>query len=350
MSRRQFEDNVMVIGGTFPKTSQWYLDENELIKNVSHQIGQSFPDKNNLLINLTWFGPQFENSAYYDLDKLKCQFDQVFFLASVDAAMITQEQIKQIVDRLQAKESYCLGNFETDYQFLFIATLLPKYFKSYSEDELMLQTPKWVYVAYNRKPRQHRVDLVNKLLSQKLDSVGLISLGINDPVYSNSNPHLIIDQSTDYSIAGNWGMDDRYGIAHDIHTLGNMNIWRNHFLHIVGETEFFPWDPMFITEKNWKPILGMRPFVLNGQTKIYKYLRNNGFRTFNHYWPHIEMEDISELQVHDSLIEVIKFLSTLSNATLLEMYTDMLPDLYHNKQRFFEFAEEQKYKMNNLFK
>jgi len=27
----------------------------------------------------------------------------------------------------------------------------------------------------------------------------------------------------------------------------------------------------------------------------------------------------------------------------------MLPDLKHNKQRFYEFAKEQKYKMEHLF-
>ena len=106
---------------------------------------------------------------------------------------------------------------------------------------------------------------------------------------------------------------------------------------------------MFITEKTWKPIIGLRPFVLNGQTKIYQYLRDHGFHTFNHYWPHIKIEELSEFEVHDSLIEVIKFLSTLSNTTLLEMYSDMLPALKHNRNRFFEFAQEQKYKIENLF-
>jgi hypothetical protein len=349
VSLRQLTYNVTLIGSTFCDNSQWHTDENELIEIVGQQISRRFYDSNNLLINLTWFGPQFADSAWYDLHRYVNQFDQVFLLSSVDAAMITQTQIDEIANLLKVKQSYLLGNFDTAYQFSFIATLLPKYFKTYSQDELVLQTPKWLYVAYNRKPRQHRVDLVNNLLAEGLDSCGLISLGAADPVYSQSNPQLVVDQSVDYGIEGNWGMDDRYGIAHDIHTLGDLNIWRNHFLHIVGETEFLPWDPMFITEKTWKPIIGMRPFVINGQSKIYKYLTDNGFRTFNHYWPHIPVESGTDIDTYANIIEVIKYLSCCDSTQLFKMFQDMLPDLQHNRLRFFEFSIEQKNKIQNLF-
>ena len=124
-----------------------------------------------------------------------------------------------------------------------------------------------------------------------------------------------------------------------------MDIWQHHFLTIVGETEFNPWDNMFITEKTWKPIFGLRPFLINGQTKIYKYLRDNGFKTFTHYFD-VELEDVKEFQVHDRIIDALK---SLSNKNLIDMYSDMLPDLRHNRDRFFEFAKEQKIKIDNLW-
>jgi hypothetical protein len=176
-------------------------------------------------------------------------------------------------------------------------------------------------------------------------------LGKNDKTYNKQDEVLclLLGESIEEYKEGNWGMTDTFGIPHDIHTLGNIETWRTHFLTIVSETEFWPWDNTFVSEKTWKPIIGLRPFVLNGQTKIYKYLRDNGFYTFNHYWPHIEMEELPEFEVHNSLINVIKFLSTLSNTTLLEMYADMLPALEHNRNRFFEFANEQQYKIDHLF-
>ena len=42
-------------------------------------------------------------------------------------------------------------------------------------------------------------------------------------------------------------------------------------------------------------------------------------------------------------------LVTLDKKEIIAMYNDMLPDLKHNRDRFFEFAKEQQHKMNNLF-
>jgi len=340
---------VHVVGTTFSVNSQWYQHEHDVIKTIRQQIDTAYPELNNLLINTTWFGPQFDLKLFQSIDSF-CNIDNLFFLATVDPVMLNADQLGEILIRIGAKKTFYLGNFDTQHQFTFIATLLPKYFRLYTEAELLLQQAKWIFINYNRKPRQHRIDLTTKILDNGLDKYGIMTLGKNDLTYSRGldSVSLLLGED-DYTIEGNWGMDDRFGIPHDIHTLGNMDYWQNHFLNIVGETEFLPWDSMFISEKTWKPIIGLRPFVLNGQTKIYKYLRDNGFYTFNHYWPHIEMEELPEFEVHNSLINVIKFLSTLSNTTLLEMYADMLPVLEHNRNRFFEFANEQQYKIDHLF-
>ena len=105
---------------------------------------------------------------------------------------------------------------------------------------------------------------------------------------------------------------------------------------------------MFITEKTWKPILGLRPFIINGQPQIYSYLRKNGFRTFNQYWP-VNIEDIPEYQLHNAIISIIKYLKSLPSATILSIYNNMLPDLLHNQARFQEFAQEQHAIIENLF-
>lgn len=328
------------IGTTFQNNSQWCNDEKELVANVKHQIDQKFPNDKNLLINTTWFGPQFERSDYFKLSEFSGKIDKLFFLASVDSVMLNQDQLTDIASQLAVSDIYYIGNFEGQYEFTFISTLLPKYFKKYTHDELILTDVKWIFLSYNRKPREHRTEFVNKLLANKLDNVGIVTLG---------NVLTLGEKVSDYAKEANWNMPDLYGIPHDIHSLGNMYFWQNHFLNIVGETEFNPWDNMFITEKTWKPIIGLRPFVINGQTKIYKWLRDNGFKTFNNYFNGIELENISEHQTHDSIIGVITYVNSLSKQEMLSMYANMLPDLVHNQQRFFEFVSEQKHKINNLF-
>ena len=342
------------IGTTFPKTFQWHIDEVTLINNIKNQIDAKYPDTQNLFINTTWFGPQFNNGQYEKLLALitqKKQFNNLFMLAAADPVFLNSDQIANIVSKTKSTNVFLLGHFDSDYQFNFHSTVLPTYFKSYTTKELCLTDPKWLFVNYNRKPREHRTELVQKIIDADLKDFGVISLGKNDKTYSKQEEVLclLLGESIEEYEEGNWSMPDTFGIPHDIHTLGNIETWRTHFLTVVSETEFWPWDNTFVSEKTWKPIIGLRPFVLNGQTKIYKYLRDNGFYTFNHYWPHIEMEELPEFEVHNSLINVIKFLSTLSNTTLLEMYADMLPALEHNRNRFFEFANEQQYKIDHIF-
>jgi hypothetical protein len=216
-----------------------------------------------------------------------------------------------------------------------------------------MQYPRYIYVTYNRKPREHRTKLVNTLIANQLDGYGFITLGQDDNgMYSREEPILktFIPGETveDYAQEGNWGMDNKHGIPHDIHSLGNMDVWRGHFLNIIGETEFNPWDNMFITEKTWKPILGLRPFVINGQVKIYQYLRDNGFKTFNHLWPHIDVENANETEVADTIVQVVAYLAAIGAKELEKIYNSIIPDLLHNQKRFIKFAQEQDYRLSTI--
>ena len=74
----------------------------------------------------------------------------------------------------------------------------------------------------------------------------------------------------------------RMGIANDTMTLGNINLWNSHFVTIVNETQHisklgYP----FLSEKMWKPIIGMRPFLCLGDHGTIKLLQDAGFYTFN---------------------------------------------------------------------
>jgi len=344
------------IGSTWPDHWQHTPDEKHMLESIKQQIERYFPEGRNLLINTTWFGPQFNNGLWEQyLSKVnrKTSYARLFYVAAADPLMISKQQIEEMVQALGVKEVYGLGNVEGPGYFSFTCMVIPKYFASYTIDELLMKSPKHLYINYNRKPRTHRVDLVNKILDEKLDSYGVITMGKDlDGIFCQSDrpaPFLTLGETPDdYAKEGHWDMGDAHGIPHNIHSLGNMDIWRNHFLNIVSEAEFNPWDHLVVSEKTWKPIIGLRPFILNGQTKTYKYLRDNGFYTFNDYFP-VELENIPEHQVHDSIIQVIKYLTTLTAQQLTAMYNDMLPKLMHNKKQFYKFSEHQYFLVDHLF-
>ena len=65
------------IGTTFPKTFQWHIDEVTLINNIKNQINAKYPNTQNLFINTTWFGPQFNNGQFEKLIELTKQKKQL---------------------------------------------------------------------------------------------------------------------------------------------------------------------------------------------------------------------------------------------------------------------------------
>jgi hypothetical protein len=352
--------SLTYIGNTFNIKDQWGPQEVELITNLSNQIEQKFLHQENLLINLTWFGPQFNNNSYQQVLDLACsskKFDNLFWLSSVDPIYLLPDQIANIESMLGIECAYYIGGFENSpHYFSFSSVATSQDFLKCSDDQILLTDPKYLYLFYNRKPKPHRIELVEKIYKNNLQSHGIVTLGKNDVDYDVSNGiktdlYLTVKENVnDYTYNNRFQIHNSFGgIPYDLLSLGRLDIWQNHFLNIASETEFLPWDNLFITEKTWKPIIGLRPFLINGQTKIYKYLRDNGFKTFTHWFDGIDLEDLPEYKVHDSIIAAIKFLQKLPTAKLKQLYQDMLPDLRFNQQRFYEFAQEQQYKMTHLF-
>jgi len=336
------------LGTTFPGDFLWAKYEIEIIESLKQQIENRFGSERNLFINSTWFGSQFNNPVYYeylDLVKNNTRFDNLFFLASVDPALISQQQIAELATQVGAK-LFKIGNFDTEYHFNFFAPVLAEHFQDFPEHELILHDPKYLFINYNRKPREHRVQLVKKLIEHNLKDLGIVTLGRPNVTYDkdpDNNLYFSIGEKIEnYNKNNHWfSGPDEFDIPHDVLTLHRFDYWQKHFLNIVGATEFNPWDDIFVSETQFKPILGLRPFVINGNVRTYQWLRDNGFKTFNQYFG-VELEDIKDFEVHDSIIQVVKFLSKLSKSEILSMYNDMLPDLKYNKQRFFEYAHEQK--------
>lgn len=341
------------IGIQFPHDWLWGKYEHQCIDSVTKQIDAKYPTAQNLLINLTWFGPQFPRHSWKQYERLKdTKFDNLFFLSTVDPAMINKDQIDNIVATLGDPQLFKLGNFDTAYHFNFFAPILQTHFRKYSDDELLLTDCKWAYINYNRKPRWHRVALVKRLIEKKLINHGIVTLGKPNEIYDRDPDNQLFlsvgERCEDYVEFGHWfgTRDDEFGIPHDVLSLHNTEYWQHHFLHVIGATEFNVWDDIFVSETQFKPIIGLRPFVINGNTRTYQWLRENGFKTFNHYWPEFDLEN-SEI-VHEELTRLIQHLCSQDRKNLVDLYNEMLPDLYHNRERFWQYATEQQNKMSNL--
>ena len=343
------------VGSKFAVGEPWSKQEHDIIDSISTQIKNKFQDQNNILINITWLGPQFNNGVWQELENLNEDYDNVFWLAAVDPVTVKEEQREYINKKLNAKNVFEIGASFNPGQYTFNTGAIASYqdFPNYTTNELELKDIKYKYMCLNRKPKPHRIRLVNKLFEDNLQDYGLITLGDNDVDYDVTEGltvehHLTIKDDDPSEYVKEASYNSFGGVPFDVCSLGKINIWQQHLLNIVSETEYRPWDYMFVTEKTWKPIVGLRPFIINGQPQIYQWLRDNGFKTFTHCFD-VELEDVNEEQIIDNISIAVKQLCEMNDAQISNLYRSMYPDLVHNRNRFFEFAKEQINKMENIF-
>jgi len=346
-----------IIGTTFPNNWQYGPGEIDIFKKTADQINQAFPAHRNLLINTTWFGPQFHNGEWKKIEKLfkdKTKFDNLFLLSVIDPLYLMDKHISEICIKLGIKNTYRIGMFEnSEYEWNFHAIVGNHLMPKYDNNQVVLKNYDKDYLCYQRKPRAWRVDFANLVIKHNLQDNGIMTLGAkteDDYDWSEGRtwePITLNESHEPYKKDGQNNETHYGGIPNDLVTIGSLDTWNRCFLYISSETVFNHWEPLFVNERIWKTMIGLRPYIIQGNPKTYQWLERNGFRTFNQYWSHIDLKYSTD--VLNDHISVLKFLKDKSKEEKMSMYQDMLPDLIHNQQRFYEFSKEQKYKMENIF-
>jgi len=340
------------VGTHFPKDWQYGPEEIHIFNSTAQQVDKQFPNDRNLVINTTWFGSQFDNGEWQRALSFNAEFDNLFLLSVIDPLYLSDEDLEIIVNKYNIKQVYRIGMFEgSKYEWNFHGLIGKDLMPSYTEEQVLMQDPEYAYMLYQRKPRYHRIEITEILRQRDLLKYGIVTLGGPDGTtdwqggIQHWEPITIEDYPEDYHHNGS--EEDFAGVPNDLVTVGRLDLWQKHFLNIISETVFDEWEPLLVTEKMWKAIIGLRPFLVHGNPKTYAWMRNHGFKTFNDYWSHIPVETSTDDHgAHDSVWKVIEFLQTQD---LKQMYLDMLPDLRYNKLRFDEFSREQEYKMEHIF-
>lgn len=214
------------------------------------------------------------------------------------------------------------------------ALLVNKYFyidPGLSHDPNGIDIP---FMCLNGKPHQHRGDLVQSLLDLNLQDRGLISFS-GDTL--RKIPKLSIPEFHDRKQGINF---DPY----DAMTLGDISNWNRHFLNIVTETVEDVDAMNFWSEKIFKPIIGLRPFLVYSLGGAVPIIERHGFA---HYCD--DFSDISDLDLRqiDNIPIFLKVLSDQPHSYLKKKYQQLTKKIYYNKNRFDQYIVEQK---NNIKK
>ncbi len=294
-----------------------------------------------MLINPTWM---HESNLINDIKQTSPDF--IICYNFVDPA------IPKVFDAIETSgiPYLILGNAE-QFRLDFWAIVSDIYFRNYQPGDITLYPDARKFICLNRKPHPHRVNLVTQL--QPFVNEGFISLGlpgtdaiILDSTFSEDQG--ILDE---YQALGLEETDVSCIIRNDIFSLGDLNYWNRACLCLVTETEFSNYNSnnFFISEKTWKPIIGMRPFFIYGQPKLREYLKNNGFDIFEDIFDYSIVDDNSEYSYMQQNQYAQVAITTIKNLIdPVEYLQQNIDRLQKNKDRFYQYAHEQWVNLYNL--
>jgi hypothetical protein len=126
-------------------------------------------------------------------------------------------------------------------------------------------------------------------------------------------------------------------ISYPILTPSHLDIckyYHGFFCEIVCET-YFSGNSFYPTEKIWRPLLMKTPFIVQGPKYFLDNLKKLGFKTFDQWWDEGHQHDSYDYQPN-AIMRVVENILSLSNEELQQMYTEMLPVLQHNHDRFMD--------------
>ena len=297
-----------------PWNDVFFLAYGLLIDNLNRSIEHTYPDQDVLLIDNTYLN-QFEVAEL--VKNNRCNI--VVILSVLDPPYTWSTLSTHLQETFPDKIFRYVGNESPDVEVLFWYLLCNREFTRYQDVDVLPRSFEYMFLSYNLKPHEHRVKLVQRLSEQDLLKLGYWTL--NDKKYESL-------RST-APLAPN---------------LGDLDIWQKHFLNIVSMTVFrMNTEPLMVCEKVFKPIIGLRPFVINGSPRYYNVLRQHGFDCFEDIWPVADLcTELDSLEAtmnrsHQIICDIVK---DLSKDNLSTLYQKLLSRLQYNRDLWYQLASK----------
>lgn len=291
---------------------------------------------------------QFDQEPIWEINDVYSKFPHQFGLGGFVTSSVKLCRLLANSEHSLIKHQACEKYNMLDWYFFYHGFAALDWFRD-SKFIDHLQSISKVYCSYNhlvQHKRSYRIALTAKLIEADVGKFGDLSFhGTADQVQNELNSlgtcltgtqkqtitkylsrtlleSLKVDAQT---IDGNYS-------AHFGHH--EYKLWQRSFLHVVNETVFYD-DKLHLTEKVFKPIVALRPFILAAAPGNLSYLQHYGFKTFSSWIDEsYDLVTNPELRLDMIVAEIIK-LCSLSISDLQQMHLEMMPILNYNKKHFF---------------
>lgn len=207
------------------------------------------------------------------------------------------------------------------------------------------------FLCFNRNMhRIHRLGLAHLALKYDLLKDGYFSfLAHVHPNIHSQLLHVTVEDNDELAIISKKVRDlipyelDTQHVQDKMSFTTNENnkkdLYLDSYLHITSETEFDSISTPFFSEKTWRPILNLQPFIYVGNYKSLEKLRTMGFKTFSPFID--ESYDLIEdrRERFFAIEKEIKKFSLMSKEELHNWYYSITDILLHNQTLLSSFAD-----------
>jgi len=216
------------------------------------------------------------------------------------------------------------------------------------------------FLSYNRVIREYRLALISMIYQMELDTKGIISLGAKsvDTAYGgvwvnkitqflkNKEENKVVSDSLRklkplYPIDADGDIDANWIYEKDGTKIGGaVGQWSNFshqykrvYFNVVTESCYFE-DCIYMSEKTFKPIANLTPFIIVSTPHFLEKIKELGFKTFH---PWID-ESYDEEEDNDKrffmILDEIRRLCSMSKEEIHKWYYEMEHILKHNQRHF----------------
>lgn len=205
------------------------------------------------------------------------------------------------------------------------------------------------FLFYNGKLRPHRLYAVSELARYEILENNLVSLTATNHTagaYSLDECLKVLEQ---YNISSDYlnnfvkkfkplilDMPANDFSQYSIHTT-EISHYTETFFSVISETTL---TNRFITEKIYKPILNLHPFIVIGAPRILELLKERGYYTFEEMFDESYDTELDHVKRVNKVITAIYNFTKLPSNEKYTIYKSIIPKLLHNRDLYIGTAAD----------
>jgi hypothetical protein len=212
------------------------------------------------------------------------------------------------------------------------------------------------YLLFNNRWRLHRPTLVALLIIKKLLDEGFVSLGSNDGNFtwsniydslletnkSNSEIYNLLQYNKEFVVnTSNLILDTENKLETNYNNYNYNAVckyYENSFMSVVTETYFYNFRTKFLTEKTFKPIAFLQPFIIVGVPFSLQVLHSMGYKTFHPFINEDYDSEVDDTKRMMLILTEIERISTLPKNELKQLSINLRDVCIHNQKLLLQKA------------